>query len=356
MGVNQEFLMDFKAGNDMKWDWSVLVPNGNESVVDYMESTHPDFPNMVENEYMEFTTPNTYVMRKSYFTADDNGIHEVGSSYSENAYSIMQFTGNASDSFFLPAQKITYPTKRTVMKFPCTVGSSWVSGYETDFNAALTITGYFLDKAPMVRRTKVVQYDSVIGWGQMRVPAGNGKSSIQYPVLLIARIQKIVHNYTLNGAPAPAQLLQAFQLVQNDSSSSWSSLFFWRGGNQIPLARMNFDNTELEANGNTTLYTDSREIQVDETSGINDQLNESVNITPNPVSGSNVKLTLSSPFTGGEIALYNALGVRVELPSFFMNGVNELTINTNTLSNGTYTVMLRDENGINSKGTFVVVK
>lgn len=356
MGVKQEFLMDFKAGNDMKWDWSVLESNGNESAIDYMESTHPDFPKMIENEYREFITPNTYVMRKSYFTTDDNGIHEVGSSYTENGYSIMQFTGNARDSFFLPTQKIIYPTERTIMKFPCTVGSSWVSGYETDFNAALTITGYFLDKAPMVRRTKVVQYDTVVGWGQMRVPAGNGKSSIQYPVLLIARVQKIIHNYTLNGAPAPEQLLQVFELVQNDSSSSWSSLFFWRGGNQIPLARMNFDNTELEANGNTTLYTDSREIQVDETSGISEQLNESVNITPNPVSGSNVKLTLSSPFTSGEIALYNALGVRVDLPSFFMNGVNELTINTNTLSSGTYTVMLRDENGTNSKGTFVVVK
>lgn len=351
-----DFLQNMKAEGNQNWDFSVLKSGSGQITADYLTSTHVDFPNTIEVEFEESTTPNTVVDRKTYFSTDENGIHEIGTSFAKRAYSIMQFTGNVLDTFFLLEQQARYATPRTHIKFPCTMGSAWQSGYELDFNSQITLTAYLLNKAPFLRNTKFVQYDSVIGWGQMRVAATDGKPSIQYPTLMVARTVKIRHYYTLNGSPAPEQLLIPFGLVQNDTSASYSNIYFWRGGNQIPLARIIFNNPTFEINESTGIYTDSRDIEVDETSSVQDELSGIGSITPNPVMGSSVKVQLEKPFEGGEIALYNSLGIRLELPSFMMNGTHELTLDVQGLSSGTYSVQLRDNYGKTASSSFVVVK
>lgn len=351
-----DFLLNMKAEGNQNWDFSVLESGSGQITADYLASTHVDFPNTIEMEFAEQTTPTTIVYRKTYLSTDENGIHEIGTSFAKSAYSIMQFTGNVLDTFFLLEQKAKYETPRTHIKFPCTMGSAWQSGYELDFNALITITAYGLNKAPLVRSTKFVQYDTVIGWGQMRVPAQDDKPSIQYPVLMVARAVGIEHSYTLNGAAPPIQLLQAFGLVQNDTSASYSSIYFWRGGNQIPLARVTFDNLNFEMNESTGIYTDSRDIEADGSTSVSDGLASIASISPNPVMGTMVKMTLSKPFAAGEMSLFNAMGVKMELPTFFMNGTNELSLDTENLASGTYTIQLNDKSGNVSKGSFVVIR
>lgn len=338
------------------WDISQFILTNNFRYYDFVESTNPLFPNAISIEYSEQSTPTTVVDRTSYYKTDDTGMHEVGTSFSEQRYPIGQFTGNVLDTFYMTNQQYEYVTPRTIMKFPCTMNSAWGSGYSIDFNTELTITNFGLNRAPFVRNTVFAQYDSVIGWGQMRIPMADGKRSASYPVLVVSRSTIIRHLYTLNGQPAPPTLLGAFGLTQNDSSASSSSILFWRAAHQIPLVQLSFSGYELDLDRYITTMVDTKNLTADGTTNIAEFSSTSANVSPNPVTGSNITVTLENHFTGGEIGLYNSYGQRMELPPFYIIGTQKLTVNVEDLTTGAYNLQLRDNSGETMTVPFVVIR
>lgn len=338
------------------WDISGFPLTGNFQNYDYVNSSNPLFPNSIAMEFAEQSTPNTIVYRTSYFTSNETGMHEIGTSFKEQRYPIGQFTQNVLDTFYLLNQEYEYVTPRTIMKFPCTMNSAWGSGYSVDFNTELTITNFGLNRAPFVRNTLVAQYDSVIGWGQMRVPMADGKKSILYPTLVISRSSIVRHLYTLNGQPAPPTLLAAFGLSQNDSSASTSSLLFWRGGTQRPLVHAMFDGYSLDLTKYIGTSVDTKNLEEDAASSVSDEFRTTASVSPNPVTGNAITLTLNNDFSGGQMDLYNSFGERVTLPTFYVVGTQTLILNTDELNSGTYTIRLHDKSGTLITSSFVVVR
>ncbi len=338
------------------WDISQFMLTSNYRTYDYVESSNPLFPNTISMEYAEQSTPTTIVNRTSYYTANETGMHEVATSFEEQRYPIGQFTGNVMDTFYLLNQQYEYVTPRTIMKFPCTMNTAWGSGYTIDFNTELTITNFGLNRAPFVRNTLVAQYDSVVGWGQMRVPMADGKKSVSYPVLVVSRSSIVRHLYTLNGQPAPPTLLGAFGLTQNDSSASSSSLFFWRAANQTPLVHVSFSGTGLELDKYISTMVDTKNLSADGATSVRESAMTVSNVAPNPVTGARVTVNFEGHFTGGEIVLYNAYGQRIELPAFFMIGTQQLILDVEDLGTGTYTLHVSDNGGATMSAPFVVVR
>jgi hypothetical protein len=338
------------------WDLSQFMLTSNFRSYDFVNSTNPLYPNTISIEFSEQSTPTTVVDRTSYYKADDTGMHEVATSFSEQRYPIGQFTGNVMDTFYLLNQQYEYVTPRTIMKFPCTMNSAWGSGYSLDFNTELTITNFGLNRAPFVRNTVVAQYDSVVGWGQMRIPMADGKRSASYPVLVVSRSTIVRHLYTLNGQPAPPTLLGAFELTQNDSSASTSSLLFWRAAQQTPLVHVSFSGISMELDKYISTMVDTKNLTADGATSVRESAITVANVSPNPVTGAHVTVNIEGHFTGGEIALYNAYGQRIELPPFFMIGTQQLTLNVEDLSTGAYTLHLSDNSGSMMSAPFVVVR
>ncbi len=190
----------------------------------------------------------------------------------------------------------------------------------------------------------------------MRIPMADGKRSASYPVLVVSRSTIIRHLYTLNGQPAPPTLLGAFGLTQNDSSASSSSILFWRAAHQIPLVQLSFSGYELDLDRYITTMVDTKNLTADGTTNIAEFSSTSANVSPNPVTGSNITVILENHFTGGEIGLYNSYGQRMELPPFYIIGTQKLTVNVEDLTTGAYNLQLRDNSGETMTVPFVVIR
>ena len=131
---------------------------------------------------------------------------------------------------------------------------------------------------------------------------------------------------------------------------------FWRGGTQQPLVHTMFDGYSLDVTKYVGTSVDTKNLEADGASSVSDEFRATASVSPNPVTGNTVTLTLSNDFSGGQMDLYNSLGENVILPNFYMIGTQTLTLNTDELNPGMYTIRLHDNSGTLITTSFVVAR
>ncbi len=160
---------------------------------------------------------------------NSTSVQEAGVYIPFQAYDISSYTGGSSDSMVIPEQKYILSTPKTFVQFPFTYGTNWTTVSRREVNFNLTVAAFSLSHTPAKHVWYANRKDSVIGWGKMRVYTSGGPS-IQYDVLMDRIEQFARDSFYLSGAPAPAAMLTAMNVAQNQYSDTSYRYNFYRKG------------------------------------------------------------------------------------------------------------------------------
>ena len=155
---------------------------------------------------------------RSYERIDSEGYVELGSITNGAKFSISAISGGTTDTLYFPAGTYLYSPPHPFVKFPITVNSAWNVTSKVPVDFQLSVAAFGLNKTPGQKVTTILSRDTVVGWGtlKMKNPAGGAASS--FAVLLERKDETYIDSFFVGGAPAPAQLLGAFGLVQGSKT------------------------------------------------------------------------------------------------------------------------------------------
>jgi hypothetical protein len=241
--ANQAGLTAPTTGANQTWNYSAVTFAGTVDQSTYITPpANAAFPTATRAyNYQVAFGPET-VNGVQYQSLNANGLQDLGFALPLQRKSLRQLTGGTNDSLIIPAQSSAYGTNYLV-KFPLTAGSVQRNSYRSAALGLLTVQALMLNRAPMRLVQRVVQTDSVAGWGTMRVPAASGGSTAPIPVLLRrTRFVQIDSVYQGN-QPAPAFLLLLLGIQQGQVQRGYFDSFFRENAAQ-PLAFFSYsDNT-----------------------------------------------------------------------------------------------------------------
>ena len=262
-------------GTNVLYDYSSLA-NTAIDTIPYIDATRTGFTAFTRFNY-GYSTLNAFQLYSEYYTHKfTDGIARVGAYKLPESFSIGTITGGTNDELTFTGNNSVFVNPGYEVKFPSTYGTTWSSTYrfETDFE--LTVAAFSLASAPGQQRQNVTQTDSVVGWGQLRLPTLGGVS-ILYDVLLMKQSLNYIDSVFLGGSPAPPQLLAGFGLTQGQTGKS-NKYVFYAAGFERPLLiiEMSDDWQSVERSYHTAAGLAT--FSVDEFSSIN-----AINAYPNPV-------------------------------------------------------------------------
>jgi hypothetical protein len=199
-------------------------------------------------------------------------------------------TGNNVDSIVFPAQSVVYSRPLPIIKFPASMGSVWVDSAIRTVSFNMTVTAASVNNAPGVHVQRIRTVDSVVGWGQMKVPILGKLASTWNKVLQVHHYEIAVDSYYLNGAPAPATALAPFGLAQGQSTTTVKTNFL-RASAVRPLLEV-VHSGATHSSSAKTVYFNAVDLEEDLSvplSGLG-----SVRVYPNPVQGGELKIEVST--------------------------------------------------------------
>lgn len=267
---------------------------------------------------------------------------EYGQHIYRKAYTLVGVAPLASstDSFVIDAQNDIYSTPRTAIAFPATYHNTWTSNYRYDFNYHLTYALQSYNNAPGYVRIFVTEVDSVVGWGQMKVKQLNGNASGYMNVLQIRSDVAVEDSFYLNGGPAPANLLAAFNVSQGQISNSYSQ-YYMRPNEVTPLAALSFSDSTYSTP--SSAQTHAQRLPPGP-AGIQNIAKENIiTIYPNPVN--NNSICIDMPYTQNGDWKYELINMdgKVVIKGGIALLSNKAQINfPNSISPGIYYLILNN--------------
>jgi hypothetical protein len=288
-------------GTNVLYDYSSLA-NTAIDTIPYIDATRTGFTAFTRFNY-GYSTLNAFQLYSEYYTHKFNdGIARVGSYKLPESFSIGTITGGTNDELTFTGNNSVFVNPGYEVKFPSTYGTTWSSTYrfETDFE--LTVAAFSLASAPGQQRQNVTQTDSVVGWGQLRLPTLGGVS-ILYDVLLMKQSLNYIDSVFLGGSPAPAQLLAGFGLTQGQTGKV-NKYVFYAAGFERPLLIIemsdNWQTVERSYHTANGLAT----IGIEELGELN-----GLNVYPNPaVQGGTVLFANAKNAPAADLWIFDAAG------------------------------------------------
>jgi hypothetical protein len=176
----------------------------------------------------------------SYYALSSAGRLGLGRTILRQPTSLAPLTGGANDSVVVNRQTIPFTTAGGTpyrdIPLPLTTGSREAGSLRFATTGTITVAAAGLNRTPFRIVQRIVQVDSVAGWGTARVPVA-GSSTGSTPLAVLQVRERIVQQDSLylNGAPAPALLLAALGLTQGQTRTYYTDLFFRNGSGQPVL-------------------------------------------------------------------------------------------------------------------------
>jgi hypothetical protein len=159
-----------------------------------------------------------------YFSLNAASYGAIGISISKQEYGIGDLTFFPTDSIVVPAQDHHNEDVRTIVRFPWRAGSVNSSSFTRDLRFVLSVTPFGLKYAAGLKRSRILQRDTVVGFGTLVIGDGTGVAA-PMPALLVRRTVAQIDSFFLNDAPASSTLLTAFQIEQGALTTSGRYLF-----------------------------------------------------------------------------------------------------------------------------------
>ncbi len=333
-------------GNNSTWNYSAYTSPNTFSIV-YTKEEDPFYTAEGIDVYaLGFKLLNAQLGYNLFFEYDfnNNGVEDKGVYISPQVYSLQQLTGNAADNITFPLQGYILNNPRKIMQFPMTAGTSWesTSNYSTDFT--LKVAAFGLNDVPARHAYTTVRKDTIVGWGKMSVYTANGPS-ISYDVLMDRSVQYSIDSFYLNGAPAPAALLNAFSVTQGQIAGLSHAYNFYRAGTFNYLMRFFYGTDATFSNVAGTFVTlENLTTSTSSTQEISKDVYTTV-LFPNPSNGEEINLIfIGKAFDQVSYQINDIAGRTIQKSENQDMYDNKLTIDLGkNISSGMYIIQVRDQ-------------
>lgn len=191
----------------------------------------------VENQGMSYVT-------NFMFSIDNSGIKTHGERLARQAFPLGAQTMNPNDSLVIKAQDVVYSTPQVQMPYPATMGTKWNATSRAVFNMELTVSPVY-NKASAERRSTINSTSEVVGWGRLSIKRLDGKPSGTKHVLLVKSTITTQDSFYVNGAAAPAPLLQMAGLQQGQTQVVYQKSFY-REYEMMPMANITYEDATFD--------------------------------------------------------------------------------------------------------------
>jgi len=342
-------LPSLATGANATWDLSTIT----YTYVDTPLVTHN--PGPIGSLYADYVhniiSGNLYYNSRPYFVIDATSFRQPGESIDRRSYGLYGVIIGASttDSIIFLQQTDVYTSALTKVAFPATYNSNWSSNYTSDVQLTITYSSAY-NNTPGIFRSNSTEYDTVIGWGQMKVKQPDGFPSTFMDVLLVKVNNQRMDSFYVGGSstnptPAPPALLSQFGLSQGMISTSYQYRFI-RANEVTPLATVYFVNSNYDnTNVDHTVVHQQRLSRGDTTTAVATVANDSKNIVvyPNPITDNTLHISLPAGSNVWSYQLVDIIGQIASSGSFISNGQNTIQIPYATIP-GMYYLRLNNNN------------
>jgi len=324
-------------GANLSWDYS-SVTTSPTNPFSYSVPNSSFFP---EATYADTNLSSVFIAGRyfyysMYYKKDTSGVYGLGDIIHRQPYGIGALTGNNNDSCIFPEKQDIFTNPMNVIRFSATMSSSWVSNYTMNADFELTIASLSLNHTPCTRISYLYRFDSIVGWGKLRIPAGSGHS-IPYDVLLEKRMGVTVDSFYMNGTIAPSSLLSNFGLAQG-TRTVMNRHVFWREFCRYPVIIFNYGSNNFTTP--SSMYFDM-DVQADPHWGL-DNVSQSggVSLYPNPNNGQFDLEFANVADKHYSIAVFNIFGQEIVKEFIDVSGNFKMPVQINGAGAGIYQLVI----------------
>ncbi|RTQ46535.1 T9SS type A sorting domain-containing protein [Hymenobacter gummosus] len=279
------------AGANQTWNYSAATFTGNVQQETYIAPpANAAFPTATRAYTYQVDFGPVAVNGVQYQSLNANGLQDLGFALPEQRISLRALTFGPNDSLIIPAQARPY-TNTYLVKFPLTTGTVQVNSYRSVATGVVTVALAGLTRTRMRIVQRVIQRDSVAGWGTLRVPAVPTGGTAAIPVLLRRTRFVQIDSLYEGSAPASPTVLALLNIQQGQVTRGYSDQFF-RENSAQPLVFFFYTNSTYQTvdfaqfSRETNLVTSSR-------AGLAAQVGGVV-AYPNPVAGQPLTIALGN--------------------------------------------------------------
>ncbi|MBF9220180.1 T9SS type A sorting domain-containing protein [Hymenobacter ruricola] len=226
------------TGANQAWDYRSLTPSGQAYALPYLPV--PANSSIAGAQWTRArTAPVGFLAYNitSYYSLTANGRISLGRTVARQATSLRALTGGANDSVVINRQTISLGAGLVDVALPLSAGAHYRRSFRYATTGIITVATAGLNQVPFRLVKRGTYTDSVAGWGTVRVPvAGSATGSSAIPVLQVRTLSVEQDSVYLNGAPAPAALLQVLNMTQGAITQYYQDDFRRRNSIQPVLS------------------------------------------------------------------------------------------------------------------------
>ena len=265
------------AATNATWDMSTIT---DTPVVFYNYFVNPDTAEaqFADSSYNSFS--GTSYQSNVQVGIISTGLVQYGADIDSETFT------TSGATIFIPIQHAVFSIADTMIAFPATMGHSWETNYQSDFNFNVTYFLVYSNTAGVVK-SFITENDAVVGWGQMRVPTLTGSPSVYFNVLQVQVTTMTIDSFLIGGVVPPSLVLSALNITEGDTTYTYEQRYY-RTGDVTPFARVEYPNSSFSTPSSATTSAE----RLVSNSVKNVLNNSSVNIYPNPVSGNMLQIDL----------------------------------------------------------------
>lgn len=324
-------------GENQVWDYSQTGIAVGGYTAEYIEPDNADFPTATASYNAYYALNQFQLSGKAFFEARETGEYYIGNAYDEVTFDL------GIGTLTVPEQT-NHMSGATDIQLPATYGTNWVGEENLPLNSNVTVAAAGLDNAPLLYLQLNTYYDSIVGYGTLKMPGGGS-----YDALLKKRVWIQTDSFFLYGQPAPEALLTLFGVQQGATTTGEYYSFFAPG---VSTELMSFSEFEgaVSASYRNDLSTNS---VGEEAAGV------ATRLYPNPVTGESAVLEFEkSSGASWNVRLVNPLGETVRtIPVNGPAGQTRMQVGPDASApNGVYYYELRDEQGARRAAGPVVIE
>lgn len=336
-------------GANQTWDYSTLITN-SVNVTDYFDATSSTtFAGALNYNSDALTFQGMVIPSYNYRGIDATGWYDVGRTNTDITYPLTAVTLSSADSLRFVGGDYPYEGRVNYLEFPVTYPNQWTSTFKENVPFELSVAAFGLNKTPGVRVNKTTHVREVVGFGTLVTPLNDTSSTAPMDVLLIKVVATRADSFFLGGAPAPAALITAFQVVQGGTTTSTYYLFY-KPGFGYPIMNIGVSST---GQPESVSYRRGAAGAV----SIKNVALTPVRAFPNPITSGGM-LTLQAESTSDfEIIQFMDMNGRIiETKAITANSDNQIQVQIpSNLSNGLYFYTIQKKDGsLIGNGKFLV--
>ncbi len=168
-----------------------------------------------------------------------SGMQQFGISVPHQTFCLLPQTGSSTDTLYIDSQYVSFSMPVSKLSFPSSFNSTWISSSVSDLHIHVRFISATMIYTAAIHRQYLVEYDSVVGYGKMRVTDATGNPSQYFDVLQVQSLICTFDSVLSDTLTNQSLITPILHLNEGQRDTSYQQ-FFYRQGSVTPLAQISF--------------------------------------------------------------------------------------------------------------------